>query len=99
MKVNSLHAKSLHNERLHSGKRSSNEPVYIPNQHLDIVHRQMLQEAMERNALRPRRSPKQKQEKRQRRLLRVPALLMVKLGRRLEGFGQAYLEDRQRCSA
>lgn len=73
--------------------------MYIPHQQLDIVHRQMLREEMERSALRPRRPPKRKREKRQRRLMRVPALLMVKLGRTLEGAGQAYLEDRQRCGA
>jgi hypothetical protein len=72
--------------------------MYISNQQVRVVHQQMLREAMEHNALRPRRSPKRRQEKRQRRLMRVPALLLVKLGRTLEGFGQAYLEERQQRS-
>ena len=73
--------------------------MYISHQQLHVDHQQMLREAMEQNALRPKRSPKRRQEKRQRRLISVLALLLMKLGRTLEGFGQAYLEKRQQRSA
>jgi hypothetical protein len=73
--------------------------MYIPNQHLHILHKQMLAEALEGTDPQAPRSPKPPRAERQRRVLRVPALLMVKLGRSLEGVGLAYLEDRQQCSA
>jgi hypothetical protein len=72
--------------------------MFIPNQHLNIVHEQMLREAMEQHDPRPKYEPEPVPAKRQRRLLRAPALLMVKLGRSLEDFGLAYLEEQQ-CSA
>ncbi len=55
----------------------------------------MGQETAEENAQRPSRTP----EQRQRRLLRVPATLMVKLGQTLENLGHAYLEDQPSCSS
>ncbi len=73
--------------------------MFLPNQHLNILHKQMIDVALEHYDTQAPRSPKPPRQQRQRRALRVPALLMVKLGRSLEGFGLAYLEDRQQCSA
>lgn len=80
-------------------REESHKGMNMFDQQLGMIYQTMRGEEMEQQNPRPECAPQPAPEQRQRRLLRAPALLLVKLGRSLEGFGLAYLEERQQCSA